>query len=354
MQHTRQLLCAAGLALALTLPAHAAMKEKPSELALVVLDKKCDRIVEPYKISVIGREILLDGAKAKAGMALDRVLFKKKPDDNALLEEARLRAKRSNWLPMKTEVIFGERSHAQETNILARDSKMGKKLYPLADAMLDDINNKIGEEHDYKFQLFILKNSTRNAIARPGGFLYLDQGLLDDPSQFSKAHFALAHEIAHVLQRHETRELQGMIVDSFRTKKDLEDAIRKSHSDPAVVLEKVEISKGSYTRHHIDQELQADSCSARLLARVYASRTDLADAVNGFLKDLPPPQAPAVADAEPASQTGSKAEAIAAKAHDIVTIPASRHPNTQERTQNLVSIYKELATKTLAQGAGGE
>jgi predicted Zn-dependent protease len=214
--------------------------------------------------------------------------------------------------------------------------------------MLDAMSKNIGEAHDYKFQLFILKNSTRNAVARPGGFLYLDQGLLDDAKQAPKAHFALAHEIAHVLQRHETRELQGLIVDSFETKKDLKNALTQSKSDPGAVLDKVKINKDSYSRHHIDQELQADSCAARMLSRAYPNGDQLAVALNAFIQDLPPPEA-STAAATPAStsSSGSKAEQLAATAHDIVATPANRHPNTQERVQNLKEIYTEL-TATVA------
>lgn len=69
----------------------------------------------------------------------------------------KLAAKQLNWLPMTAEVMYGERSHKEETNILARDHKLGKKYYPIADKMLGEILSK-DQKHEYGFKLFILKN----------------------------------------------------------------------------------------------------------------------------------------------------------------------------------------------------
>lgn len=59
---------------------------------------------------------------------------------------------------MTAEVMYGERSHKEETNILARDHKLGKKYYPIADKMLGEILSKVDQKHEYGFKLFILKN----------------------------------------------------------------------------------------------------------------------------------------------------------------------------------------------------
>ena len=339
--------------------------DKPSEQSLVVLDKHCQQMVEPFGFTETLTQLAIDKAKGWLGK-LDIPLLGAKPED--ALTDIRLKAKRSNWLPMKTEVLYGERLHAQETNILSRDSRIGKRLYPVADAMFADIMAKIGEQHPYNFQLFILKNSSRNAIARPGGFLYVDQGLLDDEEQWPKAHFAIAHEVAHVLQRHETRELQGLIVDSFGTAADIKKAIAKSAKDPEAVLANVKVGKDSYTRHHADQELQADSCSARLLSRVYTERGELAQALDAFLNDLSPMDTepiPAVAATDAPAATDDASDTLLTKdakkikdaaqlaklSHSIVTEPAARHPNTKERTENLKAMHAELTAPVTVQDA---
>jgi hypothetical protein len=322
---------------------------KTSRIALVVVDKNCPDIVQPYKMTDNIASMLNFTLKDTISGAGDKLgdLIKGKPTTTPkggdISNSARLAAKQLNWLPMNAEVRYGEQSHKTETGLLPRDSKKGKEYYPIADKMLEDILSQVKEKHEYQFKLFILTNDTRNAVARPGGYLYIDKGLLDKPEQHPKAYFALAHEIAHVLQRHETRELQSMIVDSFTAKDELMKVMTTVRSDPSVILGKVKVGKDVFARHHIDQELQADSCGTRLLSRVYPDRQDLANSLNAFLKDLAPPQA----TPQPV-QPQSDAEKLAAAAYDIVSSPVDRHPNTQERTQNLLAMYNEVTSGTAA------
>lgn len=254
-----------------------------------------------------------------------------------IAESTRLGAKELNWLPMKAELLYGERSHADETNILERESKLGQKYYPIADELLQKILPTISEKHEYKFQLFVLKNDTRNAIARPGGYLYIDQGLLESKEILPKAYFALAHEVAHVLQRHETKELQSLVVDSITTKDQLFDVMKNIGTNPGIILKYVKAGKDIFSRHHADQELQSDSCGTKLLSRVIPDRQELATVLNTFLNDLPPVE-PSAALVPPKSD----AEKLAGLGHDIVNTPLKRHPNTQERTANLQAIYQEI------------
>ena len=59
----------------------------------------------------------------------------------------------------------------------------------------------------YDFRLTVLRDTTINAFAAPGGFLAVNQGLLGaakTPEEFAGV---LAHEVAHVTQRHTTRTM---------------------------------------------------------------------------------------------------------------------------------------------------
>lgn len=59
----------------------------------------------------------------------------------------------------------------------------------------------------YDFRLTVLRDTTINAFAAPGGFLAVNQGLLAaarTPEEFAGV---LAHEVAHVTRRHTTRTL---------------------------------------------------------------------------------------------------------------------------------------------------
>lgn len=314
-----------------------------SNIALRVLDKDCPDLVQPFKLSdnlgslgVFAAKRAANIAKGQLGTFIGVNLGGSGRAEPKISDSTRLAAKQLNWLPMEAEVLYGEREHEKETDVLPRDSKLGKKYYPIADQMLQDLVSGIVEPTDYQFRVFILKRSERNAIARPGGFLYLDQGLLEAEQYRGKAYFALAHEIAHVLQRHETRELQGMVVDSFTAEDELVEVLPKIKKAPALLLDHVKIGKDIFTQHKIDQELQADSCAARLLGRLYEP-PELAATLNAFIADLPPYE-----PAPPPARPKTDEEKLAAVTHDIVSMPLDRHPNSKERKDNLDNMYREI------------
>jgi predicted Zn-dependent protease len=244
---------------------------------------------------------------------------------------------------MDVETMYGERAHLQETSLLEPDSKIGKKYYPIANKMLAEIEAKIGQPYDYHFKLFIQKSAGHNASSRPGGYLYVEKGLLDSPDRYPKAYFAIAHEIAHVLQRHETFELQSMIVDSLTVGEDMEKTIASAGVNPDAVLSRAKYGKHVFIRHHIDQELQADSCATRLLSRVFPDRAGLEHSLTAFLKDLPKPE-PVAAPPVPTSD----ADRLAASVHEVVDTPIKVHPNSAEREANLRAMYAAVAAAPVA------
>ena len=322
---------------------------KLSPRASVVLDRNCPDVVQPFTLTDNAATLGLFSAKEAASDVGARILQdpagfltgKRKltaPSTDKLGASAKLAAKQLNWLPMTAEVGYGERQHQQETDTLDRDSRLGRQHYPVADRMLQAILASVGQPHDYQFQLFILKNSTRNAVARPGGFLYVDQGLIDDPAHWPKAYFAVAHEVEHVLQRHETKELQSNVIDAVSSKDDLLRVMTGSRGDPNLILNYVKVEKGRFTQHHVDQELQADSCAVRLLSRALPDQQALAASINAFIADLPPPQ-----EQNTAASATDEAK-LARSVHDVVDTPVKRHPTNRERVQNLQSIKAEIGS----------
>lgn len=327
-------------------------KEPASDRALQVEDMSCSVMVVPQDAAATATNVVVETGKKAFGYVkrgvVDIFNGKKKTLDtgagkNELSTTYRAELKRGNWLPMTTEVEYGRRSHDLiADSLLARDSKLGKQLYPRADALLDEIKRGIDKPYDYDFKVFIRRESTLNAMALPGGFLYLDAGLLKDRSQHDKARFALAHEVGHVLQRHETRELQGLIVDSYQDGKELQKAVANSSQgkDQALaLLTNVKISKDSYVRHTLDQELQADACSVRLIFSAYPGGKELSASINAFVKSLP---------AKLATTAKSPPE-FPALVHDFVTLPADRHPNSAERTKHLHEVQAALVAPTTKQ-----
>lgn len=309
--------------------------------ASVMLEKNCPTIVQPYTLEGttrswfdFGAGQLLDKGAATLGMGGRGA----SAQGSQTLAAAKKAAMQLNWLPMEVEVLYGQRSHAQETDLLERDSKLGKRYYPAADRMLQEVLAQVGQTHNYQFKLFIRTTSEHNALSRPGGFLYLDQGLLEDAATQPKAYFAVAHEVAHVLQRHETMELQSIIIDSFSIKEDLHKAMGSATANPEALLAHVKIGKDQFIRHHIDQELQADSCAARMLSRVFGDSQALVGSLNAFLKELPKSSVK-----PPARRSTVAAERIVTTMEDVVTQPIKVHPTSAEREQNLRAMYAEVS-----------
>jgi predicted Zn-dependent protease len=313
--------------------------------ALVVLDRHCSELVQPYRLtdnfaslSVFGLKESWEAGTGQLSKMLGTGGAQAATSGDALGDSAKRAAKQLNWMPMSAEVMYAERQHQSRLNeLLARDSKQGRKFYPVADKMLSDILASIHEPYDYQFKLFIVSSDEHNALALPGGYLYLDKGLLMTAQLQQKAYFALAHEISHVLQRHETKEMQSLVVDSFSAKSDLLKLMKSAQGNPKAVVDRVKLEKGQFTRHHVDQELQADSCAIKMLSRIYPDRQQLAQTLNAFIKDLPAAQ-PAATAKVASQQTLAMADDI----EDIVKSPAKRHPNTQERLANLQDIYREV------------
>lgn len=317
-----------------------------SPRAAVVLDKNCPALVQPYRLTDNVASVAIFSLKEGIKDVSSRIGNVFRPGYRAetgdeLSASAKLAAKQLNWMPMTVEELYAERRHNARTDILARDSKVGQKHYPVTDKMLREILSAVDKSHEYRFKLFILKNSGRNALALPGGYLYIDQGLLDKPERHPKAYFALAHEVAHVLQRHETKEMQSMVVDSVTVKKELLDTMEAAKGNPTAVVDRIKLEKGQFTKHHVDQELQADSCAVKMLSRVFSDRQGLAGSINAFLADLPK-----IEPSPPAKAPQNDAEVLAASVHDIVESPLLRHPNTRERSENLQAIYREVTTPT--------
>ena len=60
----------------------------------------------------------------------------------------------------------------------------------------------------HNFQYFVIKESDINAFALPGGFICVNQGLVLATANESQLASVLAHETAHVTQRHIAREIR--------------------------------------------------------------------------------------------------------------------------------------------------
>ncbi|MFA5092883.1 MAG: Maf family nucleotide pyrophosphatase [Candidatus Omnitrophota bacterium] len=84
---------------------------------------------------------------------------------------------------------------------------------PLEKKRVEDIGKKIAavsdrKEIDYYFQ--VLDDDTVNAVSLPGGYIYVNTGLLEKISNDDELACVLAHEVGHIVARHSIKKLQAM------------------------------------------------------------------------------------------------------------------------------------------------
>ncbi|WP_446830182.1 beta-barrel assembly-enhancing protease [Candidatus Foliamicus sp.] len=63
---------------------------------------------------------------------------------------------------------------------------------------------------DHQFHFFVVQDPSINAFALPGGYIGVHTGLIEATANESELAGVLAHEIAHVTQRHISRQIQAM------------------------------------------------------------------------------------------------------------------------------------------------
>jgi MAF protein len=89
---------------------------------------------------------------------------------------------------------------------------------PLIQKRVEDIGRMIvkvcdRQEIDYHFK--VLEEEEANAFALPGGFIYVNSGLINKVDNDDELAGVLAHEIGHVVARHSIKKLQAMMGYNF-------------------------------------------------------------------------------------------------------------------------------------------
>ena len=98
--------------------------------------------------------------------------------------------------------------------IMAEIRKSGQVIEdPLVTEYVNDIGHRIAAQanndgiHDFNF--FVIDNPAINAFALPGGFIGVHTGLLEATRNEDELAGVLAHEVAHVTQRHIARSIHA-------------------------------------------------------------------------------------------------------------------------------------------------
>jgi len=84
---------------------------------------------------------------------------------------------------------------------------------PLIQKRVEDVGKKIAavsdrKEIDYTFK--VLDDEEVNAVSLPGGFVYVNKGLIDKIGNDDELAGILAHEVGHIVARHSIKKLQAL------------------------------------------------------------------------------------------------------------------------------------------------
>src|SRR5690242_13021132 len=107
-----------------------------------------------------------------------------------------------NWYSLEKEIALGKQLAQQ----VERQSKI------INDPMIAEYVNRLGQNlvrnSDAKvpFTIKVVEDPTVNAFALPGGFFFVDSGLILNADNEAELAGVMSHEIAHVAARHGTRQ----------------------------------------------------------------------------------------------------------------------------------------------------
>lgn len=104
----------------------------------------------------------------------------------------------------REEVELGQQYAAQINQQLpiVEDAAVNRYINLLGDRLARQGDRNI----DYTF--YIVNTDAVNAFAIPGGFIYLNRGLIEETDDLSELAGVMAHEIAHVEERHGVEQIE--------------------------------------------------------------------------------------------------------------------------------------------------
>jgi predicted Zn-dependent protease len=75
--------------------------------------------------------------------------------------------------------------------------------------LLGDSIARLSDNRNLDWQFFVVDSKEVNAFAVPGGFIYVNRGLIERTTNMSQLAGVLAHEIGHVVRRHSVKQMQA-------------------------------------------------------------------------------------------------------------------------------------------------
>jgi beta-barrel assembly-enhancing protease len=137
---------------------------------------------------------------------------------------------------------------------------------PAVHSFINQLGNRIQRQpgnRDIPYTFYVVNIEAINAFAVPGGFVYINRGLIERTENLSELAGVVAHEIGHVEARHSVQMLERLQAAQAGV---LIGSILLGGPPEGVAGAAVEIGAAAYfARHSREAEHEADAIAVRLL-----------------------------------------------------------------------------------------
>src|SRR6476646_6629051 len=108
-------------------------------------------------------------------------------------------------ISQQQEVQMGQQ-YVQQINAqlpIIQDPELNRYINVLGDSIA-----RLTSRRDLNWQFFVVDSKEVNAFAVPGGFVYVNRGLIERADQMDELAGVLGHEIGHVVRRHTVKQME--------------------------------------------------------------------------------------------------------------------------------------------------
>lgn len=110
-------------------------------------------------------------------------------------------------ISQQQEVQMGA-SYAQQVNEqlpIVQDAEINRYINVLGDSIA-----RLTNRGDLEWHFYVVDSKDVNAFALPGGFIYVNRGLIERADRMDELAGVLGHEIGHVVLRHSVKQMEQM------------------------------------------------------------------------------------------------------------------------------------------------
>lgn len=86
---------------------------------------------------------------------------------------------------------------------IVQDAEINRYVNVLGDSIAN-----LADDRGLDYQFYIVNDASVNAFAVPGGYIYVNRGLIDRTTNLSQLAGVLGHEIGHVVRRHSVKQME--------------------------------------------------------------------------------------------------------------------------------------------------